>query len=378
MIFNGGMDWVVVEGEEPSTSYGFSMNSLGSYFVPFGQLIEQIIKADGNEIKLDKIYRGWFNEFYESNQENKTTPSDILLLGNGLKEFSVPKDTIAVYAGVDVQSNHFWIKITAFTYNNVANVIYAGRVEEYKQLVDFMDRIYYREDGTVYRAGIRRMFIDVQGYVKKETYFDDETNRMETETLIDKPLESREIIYEYTQTYGKSGEYDRIIGTRGHQILANDEPYAWTTSQLTINNYKDVRQIKLMKMNTTALKINAMQRLHRTIEKEKANELDSAFDYTQRLEYINQDIIDRLKNAETLNMEAYSHQMTSEVYGYPKDKRGNLKNVKTFIQTKKHNHLTDCSAMIESGYLLDNLQTIKKPIHGGDKDKIFSVARSLV
>ena len=379
MILNKELDWVAVEGDiDTAKSFGTDMNSLGSYFVSFGLLVEMIIKAEGDEIILDKIHRGWFNRFYESSQENKTTANDVLLLGNGLKEFVVPKDTIAIYAGVDVQSDHFWLKMTAFTYNNISNVMYAGRLEEYKQVVDLMDTTYYYEDGTVYTQGIRRLFMDVLGYVKKESYFNEDTNKMETETLIDKPLESREFIYEYSQTYGKSGEYDRIIGTRGHITLANDEPYMWTTSRLTVNNYKDSRQIKLLKTNTTALKINFMQRLHRTIEKEKANEFDAAYDFKQRLEYINQDIIDRLKGSEMLSLEAYSNQVTSEVYGYPKDKRGNPKSVKAFIQVKRHNHLLDCSAMIEAGYMLDNLQLVKKPVDGGDKDKIFAVSRGLV
>ncbi len=70
--------------------------------------------------------------------------------------------------------------------------------------------------------------------------------------------------------------------------------------------------------------------------------------------------------------------MTSEVYGYAKDKRGNPKPTKSFIQIKKHNHLTDCSAMIEAAYLLDNIQLIKKPKESGDKASMFSVSRSLL
>ncbi len=354
------------------------MNSLGSYFVPYGQLIEAIIKADGDEIKLDKIYRGWFNEFYESNQESKTAPSDILLTANGLKEWTIPKDTLAVYAGVDVQHNHFWMKITAFTYNNVANLVYAGRIEEYKQLVDVMERVYYNEDGSTYKQGIRRMFIDLGGYVKTETAFSDITNKMEKEIVIDKTQETRDFIFEFAQYFSKAGEYDRIIGVRGNQFLAGDEPYSWANTRLTVNNFKDTRQIKTLRANTTALKLNAMQRLYRTIEKVKASDLDSAYDNKHRLEYINQDMADRISNTETLTGDSYINQMTSEIYKYPKDKRGNNKDRKAFVQVKKSNHFIDCSMMIELGYLLDNLQTIKEPTHNGDLDKTFSVARSLI
>lgn len=268
--------------------------------------------------------------------------------------------------------------MVAFGYNNVAHTMFAGRIEEFKQLVDFMERTYYYPDGTVYRAGIRRLLIDSQGYYEKETTFNEDTNRMEDAIIVNRPQEVREFVYEFSQYFGVSGEYDRVIATRGSQHLPNDEPYSWTTSRLTINNYKDSRQIKVMKLNTTSLKLSVMQRLYRSIEKAKANELDAAYDYTHRLRYINQKIIDVLSSAESIDMKAYIHQHTSEVYAYPKDKRGNAKPRKAFVQVKKENHLFDCFAAAEGAYLLDNLQTVKKPIEGQDKDKVFSVARSLV
>ena len=380
MIFDGrGMGWVAVDGDaETATSFGFSMNTMASYFVPMSEFVQEIFKCGDDEIKLDKLYRGWWSEWFESNQENKTSPKDILVTENGIGEWVVPDDTIAIYAATDVQSDHFWIKITAFTYNNVAHVIYAGRLEEYKQLVDIMERTYYKVDGSVYNQGIRRMFIDLGGYVKVETAFSEETKKMEQETVIDKTQETRDFIYEFSDYFGKAGEYDRVIGVKGSQFIAGDEPYAWTRTRLTKNNYQDTREIKSLSANTTALKLNSMQRLYRTIEKEQATELDVAYDNKYRLEYINQDMADKIKNAETINMDSYIHQMTSEVYKYPKDKRGNVKDRKTFVQIKKDNHFLDCSMMIELGYLLDNLQTIKKPIYGVDKSKMFSVTRGLL
>ncbi len=380
MIFDGrGMKWEIVEGDsETATSFGFSMNTMSSYFVPMEEFVNEMFKCGDDEIKLDKLYRGWWCEFYEANQENKTSPSDILLLGNGLEEWIIPKNTLAVFAAVDVQKDHFWVKITAFTYDNVAHVIYAGRVEEYKQLVDIMERTYYNKDGSEYKQKIRRMFIDLGGYVKVETAFNETTNKMERETVIDKTQETRDFLFEFSQYFSKSGEYDRIIGVRGSQHLAGDEPYSWVNTRLTVNNYKDVRQIKTLKANTTALKLNAMQRLHRTIEKVKATELDAAYDNKYRLEYINQDMVDKMKNAETLNGDAYINQMTSEVYKYPLDKRGNPKDRKAFVQIKKSNHFVDCSMMIELGYLLDNLQIIKKPKDGQNPDSMFKIARSLI
>lgn len=377
MIMNGGMDWFVVKGEEPAASYGVSMNSLGSYFVPFGQLIEAIIKADGDEVKLDKIYRGWYNEFYEANQENKTSPSDILLLGNGLSEFIVPNDTVAMYMGVDTQKDHFWVEIIAYEYGLIENTVFAGRIEDFKSLVELMDRTYYKADGKVYHHGIRRMGIDMQGYVEKDSVFDEETNKMEDITIVNRPQEVREFVFEFSEYWGRDGEYEKVLATRGHEFLPNDEPFAFTSTQLTANNYKDTRKIKVMKLGTVSLKLSVMQSLHRSISKALATELDEAYDYERRLKFINEDIVERLKGAEVLTSEAYVNQYTSEVYGYPKDKRGNLKDKKTFIQVKKDNHLLDCGAICNALAQLDNISSLKKPVADTVEGQ-FSLSRSLL
>ena len=380
MIFDGrGMKWVATEGDEDTaTSFGFSMNTMASYFVPMEEFIREIFKCGDDEIKLDKLYRGWWSEWYESNQENTIKPKDFYLLGNGYKEWVIPNDTIAVYAGVDIQKDHMWCKITAFTYNNVANMIYAGRIEEYKQLTDLLERTYYKKDGTVYYQGIRRMFVDLGGYVKVETAFSDETKKMEKETIIDKTQETRDFVFEMNGIYGQMGKYDRVIGVRGSRFIGENEPFSWARTRLTKNNYKDTREIKSIRANTIALKLNAMQRQYRALKKANADELDTAHDFTHRLEYINQDLADKIKKSENTGLNAYQEQMTSEIYKYPLDKRGNPRDRKAFIQIKRSNHFTDCSMMIEIGYLLDNLQTIKKPIEGKDKASMFSISRSLV
>lgn len=377
MIMNGGMDWFVVKGEEPATSYGVSMNSLGSYFVPFGQLVEAIIKADGDEIQLDKIYRGWFNEFYEANQENKTTPSDILLLGNGIEEFVVPDDTVAMYMGVDTQKDHFWVEIIAFEYGMKDNTVFAGRVEDFKTIVDFMERTWYKANGNVYHPGIRRMGIDMQGYVEKDSEWNEDAQKMEDVMIVNRPQEVREFVYEFSEYFGRDGDYEKVIATRGHEFLPNDEPFAFTSTPLVANNYKDTRKIKVMKLGTVSLKLTVMQHLHRSISKAVANELDEAYDYDRRLKFINQTIVNKLKDAEVLSSEAYVNQYTSEVYGYPKDKRGNLKDRKSFIQVKKDNHLLDCGAICHALAQLDNISSIKKPVAEISGEK-FSLARSLI
>ena len=65
LILNGGMDWVYIRGDETAKSFGLDMNSLGSYFVILEKLASNLIDADADVIKLDAIYRGWFNSFYQ-------------------------------------------------------------------------------------------------------------------------------------------------------------------------------------------------------------------------------------------------------------------------------------------------------------------------
>ncbi len=379
MIFDGrGMKWEVIEGDsDTATSFGFSMNTMTSYFVPMEEFIQEMFKCGDNEIKLDKLYRGWWNTWYTPTSENKASPTDILLLGNNLPEFTLPNDTIALYMGVDTQKDHFWCEIIAYEYGVVENTVFAGRVEDFKTLAEFMERTWYKKDGTTYHKGIRRMGIDYQGYVKKEKVFNEDTGKHEFETLVNRPQEVKDFVFEFSEMWGRDGELERIYATRGHEFLPNDEAYAFTTTSLTANNYKDTRKIKVMKLGTVSLKLSVMQSMYRAISKAKASELDEAKEYIHRLKYINQTIVEHLVDAEQVTSTAYINQLTSEVYGYDKDARGNPRDRKSFIQVKKDNHLLDTSAICNALAQLDNIASIKKP-EAKSSAKQFSIARSLI
>jgi len=137
MVFEDMMDWfivhedgsteiLIVENLTTETSFGADMNSFGSYFVTFEDMVENLIKADEDPIKKDKLYRGWFNRFYEGDVET-VDESDMLLLGNGVKEWVVPKDTVKIYLTIDNQMDYLFAQVTAVGYGVVPHVMFFGR-----------------------------------------------------------------------------------------------------------------------------------------------------------------------------------------------------------------------------------------------------------
>jgi len=136
MILADELDWFMINEDDTTerfllknitteTSFGADMNSLGSYFATYEIIAENLINAEDNDVKLEKIYRGWFNKFYERNKVD-IEQDDVLLLGNNIEEWIIPKDTIRVYMTVDNQKDYLFVQITAFTYGMNPHIVYFG------------------------------------------------------------------------------------------------------------------------------------------------------------------------------------------------------------------------------------------------------------
>ena len=281
-----------------------------------------------------------------------------------------------MYMGVDTQKDHFWIEIKAYQWAFRPHTVYAGRAEDFKTIVDLFERKYYFESGELYHPGIRRMGIDMQGYVEKETYFDKEENREKSEIIVNRPQEVREFVYEMSQTWGTDGDFEKIFATRGYQFLPNDEPFSFGSTQLTAESYKDVRKIKFMKLGTVSLKLTLLQQIYRNLEKQSAGPEDEAYEYDARIHYINQTLADKIKERDIPVSTAFEEQYTSQIYTYPKDKKGNPKDRKAFVQVKKDDHYPDCGVICTAMALLDNIQYEKEPPEINEEE--FSLARSLM
>ena len=121
MILNGSVDWFQkledgtyarfeIENLTDEASFGFDMNSLGSYFATLPDMVRERIKAEDDDVKMDKFCRGYLNKFHNIKYEESSS-DDMLSLGNGYQEWDIPEDTYKLYCGVDVQKDHFWLEV---------------------------------------------------------------------------------------------------------------------------------------------------------------------------------------------------------------------------------------------------------------------------
>lgn len=362
MIFNGGMDWFVVdkngsklfkvEDLTNERSFGVDMNSLGSYFAPYEDIVDELIKAGDDPIKLDKVYRGWLNKFYEDEKTEKREADELTVLSLGLEEFIIPDDTIAVYLTVDTQKDHFWVLITAFRLGVNPHVVWAGRVETFNDIDALYDLDLYYQDGTKWGRGIKRQFIDMQGYVEKQNSFNEDTGEVISEIVVSRPLEVRDYVIRRAEELGSDSQYERIYPTKGQQFLANDEPYAFGTMSYELERGREKYKMKYVKLGTVYLKLQVMQSIYNGIQA-----INQELDVYEKCLTINDTIIEKYKNSTKHNPYNFLEQITSEIYGYDPNSKSKYK---VFIQVKPQNHLLDCMVMAWAGAIMDNLYAVKE------------------
>lgn len=351
MIAQQNMDWYIkhendtyelfeIDNLTTETSFGADMNSFGSFFVTYEDMVEQIIKAGDDEIKLDKLYRGWFNRFYEIIHK-EADQNDMLLLGNGVPEYKVPKDTVKIYLTIDNQMDYLFAQITAIGYGVVPHVMYFGRIETWGDAEELWEICQYLEDedGETYMAS--KMGIDRRGY---------------NEGQISRTDEADAFVNYMTQKWGE----DRIYGMEGHAGLPGGKSIAVVNHKDYSNQRRELK-VKIVKFSNIYIKRQLFRSIERTIIKAKAEkEEDDGFNYNGKLFYINQDNIDRdIKGVTNLSI---TKMLTAEVLDYAKHpKTGKLAPEKSWIPIRKRNDAIDTSTMALTFAEMDKIILMKKP-----------------
>ena len=351
MALNDKMDWFIInpdgttellliENLTTETSFGADMNSLGSYFVPFSILVENLVNAEDDDVKLEKIYRGWFNKFYDR-AVVQADDEDMFLLGNSVAEWIVPKDTVKIYLTVDNQVNYFFAQVTAIGYGNVTNLMYFDRVESWNDVEDLWDRCQYLEDedGENYMAS--KMMIDRRGY---------------NEGGVSRTDEADAFVDYMTQKWGE----DRIYGGEGHPVLTGNKAFT-VVNHKDYSNQRNELKVKIVKFSNLYLKNLLFRSIDRTIVKVRAEtEEDEGYNYSSKLFYINQDNIDR--DVAGVNNLSVTRMLTAEVFDYAKHpKTGKLADIKSWIPIRKRNDAIDTSTMALTLGEMDKIALMRKP-----------------
>ncbi|BCD61737.1 phage terminase large subunit [Nitratiruptor phage NrS-5] len=126
-IDNGGFK--LVSGVENASRVGFRVSSFISKLVTIEQMAFRYLKVKDNEELLKKFYSGWLAKNYIP-KEKGTSKDKIWELKCDLGEFELPKDTVALYMGVDVQKDWYAYVIMAFDKDLNGYIIGYGRAED--------------------------------------------------------------------------------------------------------------------------------------------------------------------------------------------------------------------------------------------------------
>jgi phage terminase large subunit GpA-like protein len=333
---------VIVEGSESDTSYGYKLNALASGLSKYSTIVEKLLKAGDDYLKLQTIYQDYFNEIYER-RIDPVEANDLLLLGNGLDKWVVPEDTIRIYMGIDTQKDHFWWEFRAYCYGKESHTITQGRAETF----DDLEKLWELGQNMVSIHG-EVLYVDKLG-IDRRGYNDEQVKRTEeVDTWVRK----------MTQLW-RRGDENRIYATEGEPKLTGDKPYTIQTRKDDSDNRIKV-DIKVMKLSNIYLKTSIRTAMANTVEMRKSEHPE---DYEAMSKFfVNQTTIDA--DAKGTTSISYTRQISAEVYDHARDKNGKLAEEKSFINPKQaDNHFFDTSSICEAFAQKDQVYMERKPDH---------------
>jgi hypothetical protein len=356
-LLNDNHRWKITKGDEKGLSIGYKANALAMFFTPLEDIVELLIDAKFSPIEgviLDKIYRGYFNEFYETDTE-EVDKNDILLLSNKLEQKVIPKDTYKLYLTIDTQKTGFWFKITAVEYGVILNTVYHGFVETFDELELLMGYRFKDEDNNVYI--VDKTMIDRMGI----------------------PERTAEVDAWIEHLIVKEGMEGKIYPTMGVQNDASGRLWYYTTltKDVTTGDRKKT-PIEAVKLNNTLLKNELQSYIDRSIKKVKGE--DGYENAKNRLFYINETIVQDAESRDRSLSTDYERQMTSEHYIYAvHPKTGTVATKKTWekLNNSIDNHLWDNSVQAVACALMDNVSLAQKPADD-DFDNALNMITSLL
>jgi len=332
-------------GEEKGVTIGYKANALAMYFTRLESIVELLIDAEFSLHKLailDKVYRGYFNEFYEQ-ESKKVDKNEFLLITNNYPEMIVPNDTVKIYLTIDTQKYGFWYTITAFTYGFNAHAVMKGFIETFDEIEMLMSLRLKDENGKEYL--ISKTAIDRLGIVERTA---------EVDAWIQHMMQDLDM-----------GEY--LFPTMGFQNDAAGRLWYYTTVAKDVATDERLKNpIRAIKINNTLVKneLNAM--IERSIAKARGDE--EAQNYKTRLFFINKTIVQeaeqRIENGEKSISTDYERQMTSEEYVYKIDKKsGKVARKKTWEKRYSNidNHYWDNAVQAVALAMVDNVSIMQKP-----------------
>lgn len=145
--------WVAMNTPEGKIrSVGYSLNSLYSPWVSFGQMAREFMKSKDNALELMNFVNSWLGEPWE--QKSAVMDADVILQHKtDCLMFVVPEWAQLLTGGVDVQKDHFYWEIHAWGPGTTGQVLAYGRVTTWDDIETIMGTTFDGErPGTKYRV----------------------------------------------------------------------------------------------------------------------------------------------------------------------------------------------------------------------------------
>lgn len=294
-------------------SISLDLCSYVSGLVGLDLITEERFLASSSIASLQKFYIGWANRIYHPDIVTSEQHRDLLSLGNGLRDYMIPTDTVYLTLTIDTQKIGFWYMITAFCPNEVTHIINGGWIEGFDTITKIFSATYIDSSGN--KRGIDAIGIDRQG-------IEDRT---------------AEVDY-YCNWLSQSIDKEYIFPLIGKEKDRNNRAL-WAVK---IDSNKSDLAITAYGHNTSYAKFTIANYLARSVDN-FANKRG----YDNRIIYLNQDLVDSSKEQGSSAADSIEKQLTSEHFIYPVDKNGKVAREGVWTPTYggRPNHLLDCLVM---------------------------------
>ena len=283
-----------------------------SALVSLGLITEERFLASNSIASLQKFYIGWANRIYHPDVITTEKHRELLLLSNGLREFVIPVDTVFLTLTVDTQKDGFWYMVTAFCPDEIAHIVSAGFIDSFASISNMIGGVF--SDINRDKRGVEAFCIDRQGIEERTAEVD-----------------------AYCNSLAKEG-VDFVYPMMGREKDRNNRAM-WP---IKIDPEKSDLSITAWGHNTSYAKFTIANYLSRSVDN-----VVNKQNYTNRLIFINEDLVQIGLQNEKSGAESIEKQLTSEHFIHPVDKNGKIAKDGVWQPTYdgRPNHLLDCLVM---------------------------------
>ena len=162
--------WVANRNIKEYKTVGFHLNGLYSPWRTFGQFARKFLESKNQPEKLQNFVNSWLAEPWRDDSARITQEESInaLKLYEVNKQGVVPRDAVALTAGVDVQEDRFYFVVRAWAADYTSWLVLEGIVEDWDALADTLVFKKFTVEGGG-SMEINLINID-SGYRTKEVY----------------------------------------------------------------------------------------------------------------------------------------------------------------------------------------------------------------